>query len=103
MKNNEYNNGRVVKYVNEWTFTGQQLLARAACNIGTELSDVYSYWSNEKSEAYKNCWDMYTSDDNARNFRIVSRNTNQFSVAWDTLAETVLLTSAYEYHIIKRV
>lgn len=97
----EYNNGRKVVFVKELTIFGQELVARAMCNIGFDLSDVYTRFSKEKQLAYEGCWSMYCNDASAHDFRICSRNSNVFTVAWDTPEEIIYLTAYKEYHIVK--
>lgn len=65
--------------------TGQKFIEKANNAIGYRLEDVYTTFSNEKARAYRYCLEKYISDNNAANFRIISANTFQFSVAWDLL------------------
>lgn len=64
------------------TKRGQELLARARYNEGTELYHVYGNISSAKMRAMEDCKRWYR-ETNGRNFRIISHNTFQFSVAWE--------------------
>lgn len=61
---------------------GQELLAKARRNEGTELRHVYGRWSEEKESAMRKCWASYVADD-GENFRIISHCRDSFSVAWE--------------------
>lgn len=67
------------------TVKGRSLFERTKNNYGTELSQIYSTFSEEKKKAMRYCKDKYATDDNGKNFRIISYNTFCFSVAWDTM------------------
>ncbi len=67
------------------TAKGRALFERARNNYGTELSQIYSTFSEAKNRGMRYCKDKYATDDNGRNFRIISYNMFCFSVAWDTM------------------
>ena len=71
-----------MKTINGSSKRGQHLLARARRNEGTELYHVYGRISRDKMVAMDKCkeWCYQT---NGRNFRIISHNSFQFSVAWE--------------------
>ena len=64
------------------TKRGQSLLARARSNKGTELYHIYGNVSSAKMKAMEDCKRWYR-ETNGRNFRIISHNIFQFSVAWE--------------------
>lgn len=68
------------------TKRGQSLLASARYNEGTELSDVYDNYSANKGRAIRECRD-WCNEANGDNFRIISHNSNVFSVAWEQMYE----------------
>ena len=74
------------------TAKGNELFERTKNNYGTELSQIYSAFSEAKKKAMRYCKDKYATDDNGRNFRIISYNNFCFSVAWDTMYELDNLT-----------
>lgn len=61
---------------------GQRLLASANNNLGTELWQVYGHYSPAKVRALEDC-KKWCHMDNGYNFRIISRNSSKFSVAWN--------------------
>ena len=67
------------------TKAGQNLINKASSNIGFNLWDVYSSFSYAKEQAYKHCLQKYFDTERCLNFRIISANTFQFSVAWEGL------------------
>lgn len=67
------------------TKRGQDLISRTNRCIGRSLDDVYACASHAKHRAYGWCWEQYCKDEHAKNFRITSHSTYQFTVAWDTL------------------
>ena len=68
--------------VNAMTKNGQCLLATANRNIGHDLTDVYKNPSAKKQRAYYNCLRKYFDTPEHRDFRICTKNTFQFTVAW---------------------
>ena len=64
------------------TKRGQNLIYRAGCDEGYYLDDVYGSVSSAKARAWRDCID-WCAETNGRNFRIISHNTFQFSVAWE--------------------
>lgn len=71
-----------MKIINGATKRGQELLARARYNEGTELYHVYGNISSAKMKAMEDCR-RWCYETNGRNFHIISHNTFQFSVAWE--------------------
>jgi len=66
------------------TKKGQELVNRASYNLGTNLRDVYSSGcSRNKEAAMDQCWWWYKNSQNSRNMRIISKNSFNFSVAWE--------------------
>ena len=64
------------------TKRGQNLLARAKHNEGTELYEVYGSYSSAKARAMKECKEKCSAMDGT-NFHIISHNGWSFSVAWN--------------------
>ena len=71
-----------MKFIKGSTKKGQVLLEKAEYNEGTELWQVYGRCSVQKEVAMENCRRRYAEDD-GYDFRIISHNTFQFSVAWN--------------------
>lgn len=65
------------------TKRGQELINRAHYNEGRDLHQVYGTVSSAKTRAYEDCLRWYLESINHDNFRIISHNTFQFSVAWE--------------------
>lgn len=68
--------------VNGATKRGQELLARASRNEGTELRQIYGRWSNLKENAMRECKEKCAAV-NGYNFRIIGHTGWAFSVAWN--------------------
>ena len=66
---------------------GADILSRADNNIGTELLDAYHSVSEDKHRAYASCYSRYCDDNASFNFHICSKNTFQFTVAWNYINE----------------
>ena len=64
------------------TARGKQLLEMAQRNEGDHIFDVYGSVSKKKYEAWKKCKEMCEKD-KGEDFRIISHNSFQFSVAWN--------------------
>lgn len=64
------------------TAKGNSMIARARWNEGFYLDDVYERCSRAKHEAWRWCFDKMT-EENGRNFHIVSHNSFGFTVAWE--------------------
>ena len=64
------------------TKRGQELLARANNNEGTELFEVYGSYSAAKGRAMKECKEKCAAV-NGYDFRIIGHNGWAFSVAWN--------------------
>lgn len=71
--------------INAKTKRGQDWISRTNTRQGYSLDDVYVNASHAKHRAYGWCWEQYCKDEHAKNFRITSHSTYQFTVAWDTL------------------
>ena len=67
------------------TKKGQAMIDRADYNEGFRLSDVYGKVSQAKENAWEYCYSLFCREDGAYNFRIISHNTFNFSVAWDII------------------
>lgn len=64
------------------TKKAEELRARARYNEGRELYQVYGNVSSAKMKAMEDCKRWYLAD-KGENFRIISHNSFQFSVAWE--------------------
>ena len=64
------------------TKKGMNLMNRADYNEGYNLWEVYGHFSQAKQNAWDKCL-AKCDNENGFNFRIISHNTNTFSVAWD--------------------
>lgn len=62
---------------------GYRWIMDAKKNEGYKLSDIYGSYSVNKEKALKWCLNQYNSTENSENFRIISHNSNFFTVAWD--------------------
>lgn len=86
------------------TQTGKKLIYKAAYNEGSELYHVYGSFSSKKAEAFDDCKKKCEAEA-GDNFRIISHNTNFFSVAWEFEYEgslaTHIITPANDY-VVKR-
>lgn len=71
------------------TVRGKNLLRRADSYEGYCLEDVYTNPSSAKYRAYNECYRWYLDCDEPDNFRVISHNTFQFSVAWECMVEYV--------------
>lgn len=65
------------------TKAGYRWILAAKNNEGYELSDIYGKYSVNKKKAYCQCLNQYIGTKNSNNFRIISHNSNFFTVAWD--------------------
>lgn len=65
------------------TKAGSRWFLAAKNNEGYELSDIYDSYSVNKEKAYNWCLNQYNSTENSENFRIISHNSNFFTVAWE--------------------
>ena len=68
--------------INGATKRGQELLARASRNEGTELRKIYGKWSDKKENAMRDCR-KECREDEGTDFRIISHCRDYFSVAWE--------------------
>lgn len=65
------------------TKAGSRWILAAKNNEGYELSDIYGKYSVNKKKTYCQCLDQYIDTKNSNNFRIISHNSNFFTVAWN--------------------
>lgn len=63
--------------------TGYRWIISAKNNEGSKLSDVYGRYSAEKEKVLEWCLNQYNSTENSENFRIISHNSNFFTIAWE--------------------
>ena len=94
---------RIKKVIDSRTAEGRALLARAACDIGDSIFDVYSHFSSSKAKAYEEVVRKYRLE-KGTGFHITSANSFQFCVAWNGIAEngqhyTRYITAKYDYWI----
>lgn len=75
-----------MKVIKGSTARGQKMFENTLYSIGDVLSDVYTSYSYAKYQAYNDCRDKYYNE-NGINFRITSKNSNFFTVAWDIVNE----------------
>ena len=73
----------MVKYLKASTKGGYNWILRAKCKEGYKLSDIYGNYSARKEEAWKDCYKKYLNNTQSTNFRIISHNSNFFTVAWE--------------------
>ena len=71
------------RYLKASTKAGYNWILRANYNEGNKLSDIYGRYSVNKENAMKWCLNQYNSTKNSENFRIISHNSNFFTVAWE--------------------
>lgn len=69
------------------TKAGYRWIVAAKKNEGSKLSDIYGSYSVNKEEAINWCLNQYNSTENSENFRIISHNSNFFTVAWEEILE----------------
>lgn len=75
------------KFLKSSTKTGHRWILTAKRNEGYKLSDVYGSYSENKKKAYNWCLNQYNNTKNSENFRIISHNSNFFTVAWEEYGE----------------
>lgn len=80
------------------TKKGEIMLNRANNNEGVELYQIYSSYSTAKAKALEYCKALCYKE-NGYNFRIISHNSQTFSVAWETEKGTRIET-AYNSYLI---
>lgn len=71
-----------MRVVKESTALGIQLIERASRYEGTDLSQIYDKWSDEKQRAFDRRYEEYLSSEEHEAFSIISHNTWGFSVSW---------------------
>lgn len=69
------------------TKTGYRWALSANNNEGYKLSDIYERYSFRKENAYNWCFDQFRKSEFSKNFRIISHNTFNFSVAWEDVID----------------
>lgn len=85
--------------INATTKRGQSMIAGAMTNLGSELSDVYGKYSARKGSAMAEC-KRKCRNEHGKNFRIISRNCDAFSVAWD-IKSGLRIETAYNSYLIQ--
>ena len=81
------------------TKRGQMLVSSARNYEGTTLNEVYGNASYAKHQALNHCMTLCYNE-GGRNFRIISHNTFNFSVAWDMPDGSVRIeTRDNSYHV----
>ncbi len=76
-----------MKILKASTKAGYRWILAAKNNEGNKLSDVYGSYSVNKEKAMNWCLDQYNNTENSENFRIISHNSNFFTVAWEEYGE----------------
>lgn len=84
--------------VNANTKLGQSLIARANCNKGETLNQIYGKCSAAKKSAYDDCCRICAAED-GWNFHITSYNAMMFCIAFETKNGTRLITPTKSYLI----
>lgn len=79
------------KRLSKNTKKGQSLIAQSKNNIGYELSDIYKTYSLAKKQAYWQCRRLCERE-GGTSFRIISKNCNCFSVAWNVFYNGIRIT-----------
>lgn len=72
-----------MKILKASTKAGYRWIVAAKKNEGSKLSDIYGSYSVNKEEAINWCLNQYNSTENSENFRIISHNSNFFTIAWN--------------------
>lgn len=72
-----------MKILKASTKAGYRWIVSARNNEGSKLSDIYGKYSVNKEKAMERCLNQYNSIENSENFRIISHNSNFFTVAWE--------------------
>lgn len=85
------------KKVNKDYKKGQSLLAQSKNSIGYTLSDVYKTYSLAKKQAYFQCKRL-CGREGGYSFRIVSKNSSFFSVAWNVVVDGTIVTRIETAH-----
>lgn len=95
-----FNDGRVVRYLSEYSKEGQIILAKASKYEGECLGQVYSSWSDEKQEEYDKLWKRYCEDKSASVFGICCASGWFFTISWVTQNQVLYFTPNVEYVVI---
>ena len=69
------------------TKSGYNWILSARRNEGTKLSDIYGSFSARKENAINWCLNQFRSSKTSENFRIISHNSNFFTIAWEEMLE----------------
>lgn len=69
------------------TQKGAQMVANHKWFTGRTLSDIYGRWSNAKQKAYDWCFEQFSNDVNASDFKVGGANSSFFSASWRTFYE----------------
>ena len=77
-----------------------QLLCKYNNYEGVTLDDVYTSYSHNKKQAYKECM-KHCENVNGSDFHIISHNTNMFSIAYENNDFYFIETKAHIYKIEK--
>lgn len=96
----EYNNGRRVVILSEYTKKGKEILDRASHWEGNDLRQVYESPSIAKQRAFDEVWQMYCESENASAFGICSHNTFNFTVSWVVPGCVWFITATTEYMVL---
>ena len=81
------------------TAKGRTMMHNANRNEGCELWQIYDVYSPAKRRSFEACKDLCASE-NGENFRIISHNTFNYSVAWDTEKGVRIETAQNSYLIL---
>ena len=84
--------------LNPNTKKAQKIVNTAMRFDGFSLSDCYGSFSQAKSRAWNNCFEMYL-EEKGELFHICSHNINAFSVAWFT-DTGVRMETAYNSYFV---
>lgn len=72
-----------MKILKASTKAGYRWILAAKYNEGYKLSDIYGKYSVNKEKAMNWCLNQYNNTESSENFRIISHNSNFFTVAWE--------------------
>ena len=96
----EYNHGRRVVVLSEYSKKGLCVIESASLYDGKYLNQVYRKWSSAKQAAYDEAYEMFSNDKNSSGFSICSHNTFGFTVSWVTDGKVIFLTPSTEYIVV---
>ena len=95
-----YNNGREVVVLSEYSESGKKVIAMGSVYEGVDLWQVYNRPSEEKQQAFKEAYSMYCNSRHGESFSICSHNHQSFTVSWVHDDGLTVLTSRTEYLVI---